>query len=295
MKKWSLFFFVWIAMIACQQVEVNNENKWIPISAITGNALGSKQWQACDIAWNTEGTSWKSDQIAAVSSAIEEFNKAELYLHFQRNNSPFLKITFVPSNQLGKTTTDGLWTFSKPELAEIEGNPQKGYAILLNAEHPWTPSLLKAVMMNQLGEILGLPVSTEPTSVMYPLVNLSTPIAQLNIEDINLLKKLYPADGRPIVKTGEPYLESKVHVMEVSVTSLNNIPPTINLGLCWSTTTSSPTLDNMEGRIALGTSDLKKIKVSLWEFKNNTRYYLRAYASNTCGVSYGEVVGLLKP
>ncbi|MFB0905225.1 MAG: hypothetical protein QMB11_12675, partial [Nonlabens sp.] len=58
-------------------------------------------------------------------------------------------------------------------------------------------------------------------------------------------------------------------------------------GVCWSNTTSSPTIFNTSTNNGSGTVDFSS---SLTGLTANTTYYVRAYATNSVGTSYGSVM-----
>ncbi len=296
-----LFLFSFIVssvycLTSCTTVEVANKNESLPISANVGLSVGKKRWTSCSLNWNTTGT-WTAEQTQAATEAMGSLANAKVFIGLQKNANAQLTLLFAPAEQMGKNDTEGLLTYRRPALATVEGNVQKGFKIILNQSHPWTATQLKAVITNQLGEIMGLPPSSNPQSVMFPLLNSANPATQFTAEDIAALQQMYPQSGLPVVTTGMPYLptNAKIQLVDATVTNADNVPVTTNLGICWSTTNTTPTLDNAEGRVTTTTKGTKIQSASLWELKSGTRYNLRAYAQNACGASYGNVVVYTKP
>lgn len=282
-------------LLSCTQLEVSKEQAALKISASSGLSVGKKQWPSCSMGWNTSGT-FAAEQSDAVDAAFKELNNAKLYVKFQKNTNALLKVAFATPEQIGKNNSEGLLTYRQPALAAIEGNVSRGYTIYLNQTHTWNAAQLKAVVMNQLGEIMGLPPSTNKSSVMYALLVPASPTTQWSQEDIKALRQLYPESGLPLVTTGQVSLSptTKSHAIEATVTNADNVPVLSNVGVIWSSTNPMPTIDNFEGRVANG-NGAKSLNVSLWELKMGTSYYLRAYASNACGTNYGAVVNFTKP
>lgn len=281
----------WLRLpVSCTQLDVEQVGASLKISAGSGLIVGKKRWASCTVGWNTVGT-FTPEQTQMIEAAMSEINKIKVYFTLTKNNTPHIKVAFASPEQVGKNNTEGVLTYRKPALASIEGNVSRGYTIYLNQAHTWTTTQLKAVVMNQLGEIMGLPISTNEKSIMYPWLNPTTPTVQWSQEDVQELKQLYPESGLPAVKAGLPTLApaNKTHTIEINITNFDNIPPISNLGVCWSSTNPTPTIDNTEGRNAYG-SESKSLLISLWELKSGTRYYLRGYASNACGIQYSEVV-----
>ena len=219
------------------------------------------------------------------------------FIVLQKNTNAQITLLFAPAEQVGKNNTEGLLTYRRAALAAIEGNVQRGFKIILNEAHQWTLAQIKSVITNQLGEIMGLPPSSSPLSVMFPLLNLANPVASFTAEDVAVFKQLYPESGLPIVTTSMPYLplNAKTYLVDATVTNADNVPAVPNIGICWSATNATPTLDNAEGRLTTSTKGAKIQSISLWELKSGTRYYLRAYAQNACGIGYGNTVIYTKP
>lgn len=71
-----------------------------------------------------------------------------------------------------------------------------------------------------------------------------------------------------------------------SVTNGGGAPITAK-GVCWSNTTSSPTIFNSSTNNGSGTVDFSS---SLAGLTANTTYYVRAYATNSVGTSYGAAI-----
>lgn len=63
--------------------------------------------------------------------------------------------------------------------------------------------------------------------------------------------------------------------------------PVISKGLCWSSSVSEPTLANQH--LEYGNGD-EPFNMEISDLTQNTRYYVRAYASNEFGTGYGESV-----
>lgn len=58
-------------------------------------------------------------------------------------------------------------------------------------------------------------------------------------------------------------------------------------GVCFSASNDNPTIDDLHTIDGCGTGDFKSLLTALQE---NTTYYVRAYAMNNSGISYGNVV-----
>ena len=296
MKPFSFALLLVCFLTRCTTVEVANDTLSLPISANAGLAAGNKRWASCSVFWNSSGT-WTPAQTQAATEAMGAVNNAKTFIVLQKNTNAQITVLFAPAEQVGKNDTEGLLTYRRPALAVIEGSVEKGFKIVLNQAHPWTPAQLKAVIINQLGEIMGLPVSSNPNSVMFPLINLANPVTLFSDEDLAALKQLYPGNGLPTVTTGMPYLptNAKTQLVDATVTNAAQVPLVASMGLCWSSINATPTLDNADGRITTATKGLQAQSISLWELKSGTRYHLRAYAQNNCGTSYGNVITYTKP
>jgi hypothetical protein len=60
-------------------------------------------------------------------------------------------------------------------------------------------------------------------------------------------------------------------------------------GFCWSINTATPTIADHSNNLG-GASSIGTFSANITELSSNTTYYVRAYASNDEGTSYGEVV-----
>jgi len=61
-------------------------------------------------------------------------------------------------------------------------------------------------------------------------------------------------------------------------------------GFCWSINTVTPTIASNHSNDLGGASSIGTFSANITELSSNTTYYVRAYASNDEGTSYGEVV-----
>ena len=109
---------------------------------------------------------------------------------------------------------------------------------------------------------------------------------------INFCKKDKP--GFPTITTTD--------ITEISYTSAysggnvtNDGGSTIvSLGVCWNTSIE-PTIENCENSEPCGNSDLVSFTSHIYQLTANTLYYLRAYATNSVGISYGNEVSFTTP
>jgi len=83
------------------------------------------------------------------------------------------------------------------------------------------------------------------------------------------------------------------YTMRVAATILD--PGTTGIiasGVCWSETNPSPSIGNNNTTDGSGTGSFVSNVAGL---KSNTRYYVRAYATNSIGTSYGNVLVIMTP
>ncbi len=291
--------FLWV-LAGCKTLDVPTEPTLI--SSSSGLLVGKKRWESCSLTWGVGSTSsGNAAPTEAFVAAFDAFNKAGTFLNFQKNTTTTkTNITIVLSGeaQMPKTNTEGLFTYKTSPLAYCSGTVQGGFVIFINTTNKWTVAQLQSAIMNQLGEVLGLPISTDPAALMYPRLNNTSPVVQITPADLAALRALYPASGLPVVTTGQPYLpvSSKVYIADSPITNADNVPPVLAAGYCLSTTNANPTTDNSKyieaSNISIG---LKTTSTALWDLQANTRYYLRAYARNTCGTGYGQTITFTKP
>jgi photosystem II stability/assembly factor-like uncharacterized protein len=79
-------------------------------------------------------------------------------------------------------------------------------------------------------------------------------------------------------------------VVTTSITSIGAGPLTLR-GVCWSTS-PNPTISNEKSVDALTTGDINSKIIGL---KQNTLYYVKAYAANSFGITYGKELSFTTP
>ncbi len=95
----------------------------------------------------------------------------------------------------------------------------------------------------------------------------------------------------PSVTTNEVNTITTSNAVATSTVSSTGAGPLTQRGVCWSTTTN-PSIANDKTSDALSIGDLNSTITGL---KQNTRYYVRAYAANSLGVSYGKELSFITP
>ncbi len=96
-------------------------------------------------------------------------------------------------------------------------------------------------------------------------------------------------DDKPVVNTGNiSNINTTVADVEIDVIKMGSSTIT-ERGVVYSTTTSMPEIYNSTTKYKSATGTTGKATVNLTNLEARTRYYVRAYARNDSGVSYGEV------
>lgn len=95
----------------------------------------------------------------------------------------------------------------------------------------------------------------------------------------------------PSVTTNEVNTITTSNAVATSTVSSTGAGPLTQRGVCWSTATN-PSIANDKTSDALSIGDLNSTITGL---KQNTRYYVRAYAANSLGVSYGKELSFSTP
>lgn len=95
-------------------------------------------------------------------------------------------------------------------------------------------------------------------------------------------------DGKPTVVTVSATATSSTTVTGVGNITNNGGSAVTARGFCWSTN-SNPTINNSHTSDGTGNGSFNS---SITGLSANTTYYMRAYAQNANGVSYGEVVSV---
>jgi len=93
-----------------------------------------------------------------------------------------------------------------------------------------------------------------------------------------------------VVETGtSSNVTSNTATIIGTITSTGN-DKIIQCGHCWSSTSQEPTIDINEGKTTLGEKPQGNIQSELTNLKSERLYYIRAYTTNSQGISYGSVI-----
>jgi uncharacterized protein (TIGR02145 family) len=101
------------------------------------------------------------------------------------------------------------------------------------------------------------------------------------------------AIGNPIVTTGEVTdITTSTATVGGNLENMGSgATEVIQHGHCWSSVTITPVIDNNENKTSLGTMNFTgAFESPLTGLSSNTLYYVRAYATNSAGTSYGSQV-----
>ena len=279
----------------CQNLEPATEQT--RISTDEGLLIGKKNWKTCQIKWEliTANTAVYSKPTAA---AFDVFGKAGIFLTFVNQSPADISVSFATAAQLGKTYSPGLLQYEQPTLAIINQTTTGQYKIVLNQEYKWTEAQFQYVVMHQVATILG--ISPNQSTTQRYLLN--SPSMTLSDNDLAELRSMYPASGLPTPKSGQATLPSmaKVPVIEATITNFLAVPYVLSLGHCWSSKSQTPTLNDNEGYSGDGLTQSGQANnditvSSLYNLKSGTKYYIRAYARNNCGVGYSDVITYTRP
>lgn len=98
------------------------------------------------------------------------------------------------------------------------------------------------------------------------------------------LKEFYTTDGLPIIATNDVTNITTVSAICGGVVSSDGGFEVTARGICWSTS-QYPTIDDPHSTDGVGVGDFTS---NLTDLNIHTKYYVRAYATNSIGTSYGE-------
>ena len=96
-------------------------------------------------------------------------------------------------------------------------------------------------------------------------------------------------NGLPVVTTGTPTTTATTITANGDVTDNGGYNVT-ERGFCYSTTNSEPTI--LDPKVANG-SGKGAFSITISELQPSTTYYIRAYATNSIGTAYGDVVSIM--
>ena len=289
-----LLMFSCVALTSCKEL-LPSEKKY-RINASEGLLVGKKSWTSCQIKWQVVSTNTEYNKY--VTSAFGEFSTTGTFITFSNQAPANITVGFAPSSQIVKTVTEGVLQYNSPTLSVISQPTKYQYRITINQDYSWSAAQLQYVVMHQIATILGI----SPNQNITQKHLLPTPILKLSDAELGQLRAMYPASGLPALKTGQVIIasSSRASVIEATVTNTNVVPQVLSIGHCWSSKSLTPTLNDNEGFSGDGllkNTQLNSVGTlsSLYDLKANTKYYIRAYARNDCGIGYGEVVIYTKP
>ncbi len=283
-----------VALTDCQDLPTASEQN--RINAFEGLLVGKKKWKSCQINWQLSTSN--SAYNKPITAAFDVVSKAGTFLTFANQSPADISISFAPAAQLEKTISEGVLHFDLSTLAAIGQTTTGQYKIVLSQDYKWTDAQLQYVVMHQSGTILGLSPNQSSTQRYLP----SSPTLALSDKEIVELKAMYPASGLPTIKTGQVTVAAttKTSVVEATVSNFATVPMVLSIGHCWSSKSQMPTLNDNEGMSGdgltkSGQANTNATVSSLYGLVSGTKYYIRAYARNNCGVGYGGVVTYTKP
>jgi hypothetical protein len=299
MKSVFYLFILSCCLLGCTELPTNRQ---IPIASSTGLLIGKKRWSNCQIKWANElPSSLKTtDFTKSITSTFDAFSKTGTFLTFVNQSPADIRVVAVAQAQLSNAATEGLFIFDQPTLADVSlVNGQ--YTIKVNQDYTWTANQLQYVVMNQLSAIMGISPNEGTNSLTQRFLPIN-PTLSLSDTELAQMRAMYPVSGLPTVKLGSPYTPTgaKTPIIEATVGNAQQVPQVLSMGHCWSSKNSTPTLDNNEGFSGGGLTISKQINsetvtTSLTGLTTGTRYSIRAYSRNACGVGYSDAVTYSKP
>jgi hypothetical protein len=137
-----------------------------------------------------------------------------------------------------------------------------------------TTYYIRAYATNSLGTAYGSQVTITTTSSLLPIVSTNTTVSNF---------RNYGVDGNPV--------NTLFADCGGNVTNIGGSAVTAR-GLCWSSSTNPPTISNSKTTNGSGVGTFNSIISGLLR---GTTYYMRAYATNSSGTSYGDLVTFTTP
>lgn len=181
-------------------------------------------------------------------------------------------VTYTTASSGGSISSDGgaaitsrgvCWSSitTNPTIANsrtMDGSGLGSFSSSLNGLLPNTTYYISAYATNSTGTAYSSSTSFQTTATSIPVISTTTTISA--IKDDSALS------GGAISSDGGSVVTSK--------------------GVCWSNTTSSPTISNSRTNDGSGNGTFSSTMTGL---SGNTTYYVRAYATNNVGTAYGSL------
>ncbi|PLK42444.1 matrixin family metalloprotease [Emticicia sp. TH156] len=193
----NLYFslFLLVAVLGCEQyypVErlnlIANNLKKVPARTFSG----------CLVRYSIKDYYPKlteSVQRRAIDNAFaiwREANPNMFFINSADTNRLEVSIRFVNPNQIstnGQVADFGILKTTLQPISELRQVEGLRYDILLNNSFNWDEYTIQRAIGYQIGNYLGFPSSSEPTSMMYSLSSLTS---KLSLADSVLYRQIYP-------------------------------------------------------------------------------------------------------
>lgn len=151
----------------------------------------SANWSTCQTMYWTMGNStpaFSGVETSTIQAAFDEYTNVGSTLRFeQRSTQPNVTVVQVAAANMKGIDTPGLISYQVKTLSSYTVDASKNATIYINADAKLTVAQLKAILMHQIGRIVGLAVNNFVEASVMALPDLQKPVAKLDASDIKAI------------------------------------------------------------------------------------------------------------
>lgn len=241
---------------------------------IDGNVIGTFTSSLTNLVPNTTYyvRAYATNSVGTAYGSVLSFATVAATIPSGISTTALSSITQTTASSGGTVSSDGgasiisrgvCWsnTTASPTITNSKTTDGTGigtFSSSLTGLLPGTTYYVRAYATNSVGTVYGNTRSFTTESATIPMGITTTSISSIT--------QISASSGGSITNDGGATITSK--------------------GICWSSTTSNPTISNSNTNNGLGVTSFLS---SLTGLLPNTTYYVRAYATNSVGIAYGNV------
>ncbi|WP_020599955.1 hypothetical protein [Spirosoma panaciterrae] len=182
-----LFTFWALLAIGCYNRDLDPVGKQSALLTTDPTA----NWSTCQTMYWTMGNStpaFSGVETSTIQAAFDEYTNVGSTLRFeQRSTQPNVTVVQVAAANMKGIDTPGLISYQVKTLSSYTVDANKNATIYINADAKLTVAQLKAILMHQIGRIVGLAVNNFVEASVMALPDLQKPVAKLDASDIKAI------------------------------------------------------------------------------------------------------------